>query len=260
MANQVFTSREGIPPAVVEATLEKYHGNVIDHPKAGKVLLSGCYGLFLDNVSGEVDEKELADCLRQLISGGGDSKISELVAPPGTKWPSIFQQAFPNGSTRIQTHMDPASLQEKALSLLVEESNKAISSFGFETRWIRDKETVSQVAKVFEPMRFLLAFRDVDDFLKRGFGCFAIEKESQEVASLCLSWMVSSSRIEISIATRPQFQRKGLAKAVSSEVVREALRRNLIPEWTAGNPKSVGLATYLGYSIKPVGIETWDFH
>jgi hypothetical protein len=37
--------------------------------------------------------------------------------------------------------------------------------------------------------------------------------------------MVSSGRVEVSIATLLEFRKRGLAKAVSAQVVREALRQ-----------------------------------
>ncbi|MDY3619429.1 GNAT family N-acetyltransferase [Agathobaculum sp.] len=53
--------------------------------------------------------------------------------------------------------------------------------------------------------------------------------------------------IEIEIDTKPEFRRKGLARACASALILECLRRGLVPSWDAANPESAHLAQTLGF-------------
>lgn len=53
--------------------------------------------------------------------------------------------------------------------------------------------------------------------------------------------------IEIQIDTRPDFRRRGLARACGARLISECLSRGLIPGWDAQNEASAALAEQLGY-------------
>lgn len=55
--------------------------------------------------------------------------------------------------------------------------------------------------------------------------------------------------IEIEIATVPQFQRRGLARAVAARLILDCLERGLEPHWDAANHASARLAESLGYAL-----------
>ena len=53
--------------------------------------------------------------------------------------------------------------------------------------------------------------------------------------------------IEIEIATRKDYRRKGLATICGARIILECMDRNLYPSWDAQNKWSVALAEKLGY-------------
>lgn len=55
------------------------------------------------------------------------------------------------------------------------------------------------------------------------------------------------SCIEITIGTKNEYRRKGLALAVASRLILDCAERNIYPRWDASNIESVELAEKLGY-------------
>ena len=72
------------------------------------------------------------------------------------------------------------------------------------------------------------------------------------VAAQTSSYAISSKRVEVAIATHPEFRRLGLARAIAARMVLSCTERGLRPEWSASNPVSKRLARSLGYS--PAGL------
>ena len=78
-----------------------------------------------------------------------------------------------------------------------------------------------------------------------GFG-FVLYLE-EEVAAAVSTGLVYEKAIEIEIATKPVYQRKGLAKVLGARMILEAQKRSLIPLWDAHNVASMKVAESLGY-------------
>ncbi len=90
-----------------------------------------------------------------------------------------------------------------------------------------------------------IQFEDKEDFLKRGLG-FAAVHEDQLVATAS-SYSIFDKGLDITIATRKDHRRKGLAKAAVSTLILACLDRGWYPNWDARTMISVGLAEQLGY-------------
>jgi RimJ/RimL family protein N-acetyltransferase len=93
-----------------------------------------------------------------------------------------------------------------------------------------------------------------DNFLSKGFGFCIIFKES-EIASVCLSNYFSEklNRCEIGIYTEEKFQKQGLAKILTSEMVDYCLNRNIESiEWHTReeNIASVRIADSVGFKLR----------
>ena len=78
-----------------------------------------------------------------------------------------------------------------------------------------------------------------------GFG-FVLYLEEEVVAAVSTG-LVYEKAIEIEIATKPAYQRKGLAKVLGAQMILEAQKRSLIPLWDAHNVASMKVAESLGY-------------
>jgi len=88
-------------------------------------------------------------------------------------------------------------------------------------------------------------FLSIEHFLDTGFG-YCI-REHDRVIAACTSSLVSSQGVEVSITTRPDDRRKGVATLVAAWFLMHCLKNNLYPHWDAGNMISVNLAQKLGY-------------
>ena len=88
-----------------------------------------------------------------------------------------------------------------------------------------------------------------DRFYANGFG-WAAATESQLIC-WCTAEYLSAARCGIGIATVQALERRGIATAVASQFVREALRRGLTPYWEcrADNIGSVRVAEKLGFTL-----------
>lgn len=82
-------------------------------------------------------------------------------------------------------------------------------------------------------------------FEKHGLG-YVILKDGEVVAGAS-SYSGYREGIEISIATREDFRRQGLAKICASKLILECLKKGWYPNWDAANTKSLALAKQLGY-------------
>jgi GNAT superfamily N-acetyltransferase len=96
----------------------------------------------------------------------------------------------------------------------------------------------------------LQAFPDIDDFVARGMGFGAVC--GGRLVGAASSYALSSLRVEVAVATRPAFRRRGLARAVAAAMLVHCLRDGLRPEWSAANPASKRLALALGYLPGPI--------
>ncbi|GAA0774758.1 hypothetical protein GCM10008908_25150 [Clostridium subterminale] len=70
-----------------------------------------------------------------------------------------------------------------------------------------------------------------------------------EIISGASSYSYCEGAIDITIETKPEYKRKGLALACASKVILECMERGLYPQWDASNLLSVSLAQKLGYNV-----------
>lgn len=74
---------------------------------------------------------------------------------------------------------------------------------------------------------FCEAFQNAEEYWARGFG-FAVT-ENGRLVSGASSMTVYDGGIEIQVATRPGYQRKGLAYVCSAALIEECIRRKVRP-------------------------------
>lgn len=103
------------------------------------------------------------------------------------------------------------------------------------------------------------AYDNLEHYLRDGFGFCIQDLEKQKIVSLCLSFATSTFGAELEIDTDPEYQRQGLAKAVTSRFIEESLNKNITPLWDASNISSAKVAKSLGFtetlSYKAIEIE-----
>lgn len=92
---------------------------------------------------------------------------------------------------------------------------------------------------------FVAQYNDYSIFEKLGLGVIAIK--DGEVIAGASSYSTYDKGIEVTIHTREDYQRKGLAYACGAKLILECLKRDLYPSWDARTKFSVALAEKLGY-------------
>jgi RimJ/RimL family protein N-acetyltransferase len=88
-------------------------------------------------------------------------------------------------------------------------------------------------------------FNSLEDYLEHGIGYVIVRKE--DIISGASSYSYCDGRIEITIETREDFRKQGLALACAAKLILECLDRDIYPRWDAANIASVALAEKLGY-------------
>ena len=78
-----------------------------------------------------------------------------------------------------------------------------------------------------------------------GFGFLLCSGE--EIIAAVSTGLVYHGALEIEIATKPAYQRQGLAKILGAQMILEAQNRSLFPLWDAHNEASKKVAESLGY-------------
>lgn len=88
-------------------------------------------------------------------------------------------------------------------------------------------------------------FEDEAHFAEKGFGYAAVK--AKELVAGCSACGAGEGIVEVQVSTKKEYRRQGLALACSAAFLLECLEKDLIPNWSAVNLQSVGLAEKLGY-------------
>ncbi len=88
-------------------------------------------------------------------------------------------------------------------------------------------------------------FSSIDEYLKHGLGFAAVC--NGELAAEASSYSIYDKGFEITIATKEEHRRRGLARACAAHLMLAGLERGLYPAWDAKTMISVQLSEQLGY-------------
>jgi GNAT superfamily N-acetyltransferase len=108
-----------------------------------------------------------------------------------------------------------------------------------------DAPLLARAAEGVETYVDLADFDSPDDFVTRGLGFVALDGE--RVMGAAYSSLVCSRGIEVSLYVDEPYRRKGVATALSAQLLLECLRQGRRPNWDAANLESCALAKKLGY-------------
>ena len=109
-----------------------------------------------------------------------------------------------------------------------------------------DKESYECLAREAWSQDLQGDFSDFDQFqAEGGFGFLLYSGE--EIIAAVSTGLVYHGALEIEIATKPAYQRQGLAKILGAQMILEAQKRSLFPLWDAHNEASKKVAESLDY-------------
>jgi RimJ/RimL family protein N-acetyltransferase len=92
---------------------------------------------------------------------------------------------------------------------------------------------------------FCSNFASEEDFFRFGIG-YVVMKDNEIIAGAS-TYSYDGERLEITIETKEEYRKKGLALACASKLILESLDKDIFPRWDAANLTSVALAEKLGY-------------
>lgn len=164
-----------------------------------------------------------------------------ILVPCGEGWDRVIEETWPGRWRRITRYAirkEPGIFRRERLEALadppagfrVEPIGESLYHRLLETDWGRD------LCRNLSPWPV---------YREKGLGFAALWKG--EPVSGASSYTVYRGGIEIEVDTRPDFRRRGLARACSARLILACLDRGLYPSWDAANPGSVALAEQLGY-------------
>ena len=108
-----------------------------------------------------------------------------------------------------------------------------------------DKESYECLAREAWSQDLQGDFSDFDQFQAEGGFGFLLYSDKEIVAAVSTG-LVYHGALEIEIATKPAYQRQGLAKILGAQMILEAQKRSLFPLWDAHNEASKKVAESLG--------------
>ncbi|MCY7147441.1 GNAT family N-acetyltransferase [Streptococcus gordonii] len=120
-----------------------------------------------------------------------------------------------------------------------------------------DKESYECLAREAWSQDLQGDFSDFDQFQAEGGFGFLLYSDKEIVAAVSTG-LVYHGALEIEIATKPAYQRQGLAKILGAQMILETQKRSLFPLWDAHNEASKKVAESLGYqSLGPYPAYEW---
>lgn len=224
--------------AVIDSALEQRLGEVhYDEPNAPKIgrIDLGCYAIF----SGDAAHPLATEWVTALAAP------VEIVLPEDQAWRDLVDRLI--GDRCSDRPMRTFALPDRDREALKTAAVAVPDGF-------RVAELDVALARQFDENLHphgLRVFPSAEALVEQGIG-YAVVAPDGRVAAQASSYAISSRRVEVAIATRPEFRQQGLARAVAACMLLGCMERGLRPEWSASNPVSKHLARSLGY--RPAGL------
>lgn len=166
-----------------------------------------------------------------------------ILVPQHQGWSDLIEttyrskaHAFTRYATKKDTRFDREKLEEFVTSL----------PEGFELQFM--DEQLYKVCLIEEWSQDLVAnYDDYQHYAQLGLGVVALYQG--KLVAGASSYSTYENGIEIEIDTHPDFQRKGLAKAVAAKLILTCLDIGLYPSWDAHTKISLDLAEKIGYEF-----------
>lgn len=166
----------------------------------------------------------------------------KVIITDDSSWVSIIESLYPNHLKRFNRYSIKNELGVFRKSIL----NSYIDAIGSEFNINKIDESL--YFKVIED-DFMADccsnYSSLEDFLKNGIGYAVVH--NGEIISAASSYSYCDGNIEVTIGTKGEYRRKGLALAVASRLILDCMEQNIYPRWDAANLESVSLAEKLGY-------------
>ena len=235
---------DGIWDSMVIAYLQGYQGkawvNRMPEPDFG-LIVSGEY-IFIGGDAGHSEAGKLAADIADYI---GIERFTIIYSQSSMAWRDLLLKNHPQQAQEIKRHWIAQRDYDFDVDMLREFA--AAVPEGYEMRTF-DRELYDQSMSEAWSEEFCNAFSSPEEFLEEGFG-FGLVRDGRLVAGTA-SMSVYDGGVEIQVATKEEFRRKGLALPTSARFILECIDRGIRPCWDAANSISLHMAMKLGYEYK----------
>lgn len=241
---QIASLFDDIEDSMVKACLQGYMGRAfvqtMNRPKAA-LIVSGEYSFF----GGDPDSDDALYLARNLFSVVEHDSTVSIFSEERPDWGKRLlsvPENHPVAVTRYGILQKDYVFDELVLRGYINSLPEGFDLVPF------NKNLYQQAMEEAWSQEFCEAFQNAEEYLARGFG-FAVT-ENGRLVSGSSSMTVYDGGIEIQVATRPGYQRKGLAYVCSAALIEECIRRKVRPCWDAANQISMNMALKLGYEYR----------
>ena len=186
--------------------------------------------------------KELVEAIRDLTDGEEIAVIGY-----GEGWEALVREIYPEATVcdRAMMQIPADGLDVKSMDALLEDY-EAGKYVGFVLKEI-DRDIYDSLKTLEWADGLVTNFDSYEEFAEHGFGYVMCDKDMP--VSGCSVYSYHSTGVEIQVDTREEYRGKGLAKVASAAMMKETLRRKLVPSWDAANPTSQTIAGHMGFDL-----------
>lgn len=235
---------QGIDDSMVIACLQGHMGEAYADrlPSPGfAFIVSGEYSFF-GGAADLAEAKETVENIFDYIEG--DSSIAIYVRD-NLAWRNLLLSVPENNPMEVPRY----GIVQKDYEFDRDKLRRFMDSIpeGFKCKAFDEKIYIEAMSKPWS-REFCETFASAQDYLKRGFG-FAVLHQGKLVSGAS-TMTVYDGGIEIQIATREDYQRKGLALPCAAALLLECMERNVRPCWDAATLISKHMALKLGYEYR----------
>lgn len=242
--NKIEKLFDGIEDSMVTACLQGYMGaayvNKLPEPDIG-FIVSGEYSFFGGEANTEL-AKELVENIFEYIDG--DFSVA-IYSEDNLAWRDLLLSVTANNPKEVTRfgilqkdyEFDRIKLKHFIDGIPTDYELKRFDKKIYEEAMLEDWSK-----------EFCETFESAEDYLENGFGYAVIYQN--ELVSGASSMTVYDGGIEVQIATKEEFQRRGLALPCAAALLEECMKRKLRPCWDAATLVSKYMALKLGYEYK----------
>jgi hypothetical protein len=219
--------------ACIEGKMGRAWVDKKDNPSMAMVIVADfCYLL------GSISSNSLDLNIDELIE---KCKRKVIVAEDST-WVSIIERFCPNGLNIFTRYSIKKEFDVFDKSVLISYINAIDSKFNIVSI---DEALFSKVLEDSFMADCCSNYSSLEEYMKHGIG-YAITHNGEIIAAAS-SYSYCEGSIEVTIGTKENYRRKGLALAVAARLILGCMERGIYPSWDAANVESVALAEKLGY-------------
>lgn len=166
----------------------------------------------------------------------------KIIIVEDISWVKLLEKYFPNNLNRFIRYSMKKELDTFNKNELINFINSTETNFKIQKI---DKSIYNKALQDEFMADCCSYFMDYEEYYEHGIG-FAI-LYNEEIIAAASSYCYCEGEIEVTIGTKPEYRRNGLAAGCASKLILHCLENNIYPRWEAANVESVALAEKLGY-------------